>query len=117
MIAIAFLFVRMVCDCFKSRRRLDAELLGLRHQLNVLRQRAPCRLNLRWADRALTLATSSSSFCETLWRLRVAPADVLHNPLRRRFRVHGFLSLTEPARPKLLEKRHVRRIPVGCAAR
>src|ERR1035441_10457280 len=53
MIAIAFLFVRMVCDCFKSRRRLDAELLVLRHQLNVLRQRAPCRLNLRWADRAL----------------------------------------------------------------
>src|ERR1700687_654358 len=53
MIAIAFLFVRMVCDCFKSRRRLDAELLFLRHQLNVLQQRAPCRLNLRWADRAL----------------------------------------------------------------
>src|ERR1700686_3160782 len=53
MIAIAFLFVRMVCDCFKSRRRLDAELLVLRHQLNVLRQRPPCRLNLRWADRAL----------------------------------------------------------------
>ena len=53
MIAIAFLFVRMVCDCFKSRRRLDAELLVLRHQLNVLRPRAPCRLNLRWADRAL----------------------------------------------------------------
>ena len=53
MIAIAFLFVRMVCDCFKSRRRLDAELLVLRHQLNVLRQRAPCRLNLRWVDRAL----------------------------------------------------------------
>src|SRR5476649_1010391 len=53
MIAIAFLFVRMVCDYFKSRRRLDAELLVLRYQLNVLRQRAPCRLNLRWVDRAL----------------------------------------------------------------
>src|ERR1700686_1462192 len=53
MIAIAFLFVHMVCDCFKSRRRLDAELLVLRHQLSVLRQRAPCRLNLGWADRAL----------------------------------------------------------------
>ena len=53
MIAIAFLFVRMVCDCFKSRRRLDAELLVLRHQLNVLRQRAPRRLYLSCADRAL----------------------------------------------------------------
>jgi hypothetical protein len=27
MIAIAFLFVRMLCDCFKSRRRLEAEML------------------------------------------------------------------------------------------
>ena len=53
MIAIVSVFVRMVCDCFRSRRRLDAELLVLRHQLNVLRQRAPCRLKLRWADRAL----------------------------------------------------------------
>ena len=26
---------------------------GLRHQLNVLQQRAPRRLHLRWADRAL----------------------------------------------------------------
>ena len=53
MIAIAFLFVRMLCDCFKSRRRLEAEILVLRHQLNVLQQRAPRRLHLRWADRAL----------------------------------------------------------------
>jgi hypothetical protein len=43
----------MLCDCFKSRRRLEAEILVLRHQLNVLQQRAPRRLHLRWADRAL----------------------------------------------------------------
>src|SRR3954449_9493121 len=53
MIAIAFLFVRMLCDCFTSRRRLEAETLVLRHQLNILRQHAPRRLHLRWADRAL----------------------------------------------------------------
>ena len=53
MIAIGLLFVRMVCDCFKSRRRLEAEILVLRHQLNVLQQRAPRRAHLRWADRAL----------------------------------------------------------------
>jgi len=40
-------------DCFKSRRRLEAEILVLRHQLNVLQQRAPRRLYLTWADRAL----------------------------------------------------------------
>src|SRR2546429_8251543 len=53
MIAIAFLFVRTLCDCFKSRWRLEAEILILRHQLNVLRQRAPRRPHLRWVDRAL----------------------------------------------------------------
>src|SRR5216683_186741 len=53
MIAIGLLFVRLLCDCFKSRRRLEAENLVLRHQLNVLQQRAPRRLHLRWADRAL----------------------------------------------------------------
>ena len=53
MFAIAFLFVRLLCDCFKSRRRLEAEILVLRHQLNVLQQRAPRRLCLTWVDRAL----------------------------------------------------------------
>ena len=53
MIAIAFLFVHVLCDCFKSRRRLQAEVLVLRHQLNVLRQCAPRRPYLTRADRAL----------------------------------------------------------------
>src|SRR2546428_12340800 len=54
MIAIGLLFfVRMLCDCFKSRLRLEAEILVLRHQLNVLQQRMPRRVHLRWADRAL----------------------------------------------------------------
>jgi hypothetical protein len=53
MVAIAFLFVRMLCDCFKPRWRLEAEILALRHQLNILQQRGPRRLHLRWADRAL----------------------------------------------------------------
>src|SRR5450759_3842342 len=53
MFAIAFLFVRVLCDCFKSRRLLEAEVLVLRHQLNVLQQRAPHRLCLTWIDRAL----------------------------------------------------------------
>jgi hypothetical protein len=43
----------MLCDCFKPRRRLEAEILALRHQLNILQQRGPRRLHLRWADRAL----------------------------------------------------------------
>src|SRR5262249_8363055 len=54
MIEVGLLFVRILCDCFKSRRRLEAEILILRHQLNVFRQRAPGRgLHLGGADRAL----------------------------------------------------------------
>ena len=51
--AIAFLFVRMLGDCFKSRRQLEAEILALRHQLNVLQQRTPRRVHLHRASRAL----------------------------------------------------------------
>jgi hypothetical protein len=46
MIAIAGLFVRFLCDCFKPRQRLEAEILILRHQLNILQQRAPRRLRV-----------------------------------------------------------------------
>ena len=53
MMAIALLLVRMLCDCFKSRGRLEAEILVLRHQINLLQRRTPRRLHLRWADRAL----------------------------------------------------------------
>jgi hypothetical protein len=54
MLAIGLLFVRMLCDFVKPRPRLEAKILILRHQLNVLQQRAPrCRLHLRWVDRAL----------------------------------------------------------------
>jgi len=53
MMAIAFLFVSMLGDCFKSRRQLEAEILVLRHQLNVLQQRTPRRVHLHRASRAL----------------------------------------------------------------
>jgi hypothetical protein len=53
MLAMGLLFIRMLRDLFKPRRRLEAEILVLRHQLNVIRQRAPDRVHLRWVDRAL----------------------------------------------------------------
>jgi transposase InsO family protein len=42
-----------VVDLFKSRRRLEAENLFLRHQLNIALRRAPPRLRLQGSDRAL----------------------------------------------------------------
>jgi transposase InsO family protein len=53
MIAIGLPFIRMLCDCFKSRWQLEAEVVVLRHQLNVLQRRAPRRPHVRWIDRAL----------------------------------------------------------------
>jgi len=54
MVAIGLLLVRMLCAYFKPRPRLEAEILILRHQLNVLQQRTPHRrLHFRWIDRAL----------------------------------------------------------------
>jgi hypothetical protein len=35
MIAIGLLFVRMLCDCFRPRQQLEAEILVLRHQLTA----------------------------------------------------------------------------------
>ena len=53
MIVIGFLFVRVLCDCFRPRQQLEAELIVLRHQLNILQRQAPRRPHLRWVDRAL----------------------------------------------------------------
>jgi hypothetical protein len=44
----------MLCDFFKPRPWPEAEILILRHQVNVLQQRTPRRrLHLRWVDGAL----------------------------------------------------------------
>ena len=51
--AILHLLVIFVADIFKSRRRLEAENLFLRHQLNIALRRAPPRLRLYGSDRAL----------------------------------------------------------------
>ncbi len=43
-------------DCFRSHERLKAEILILRHQLNILHRKAPKRLQLSDGDRALFVA-------------------------------------------------------------
>jgi len=43
----------MLVEVFKSRMRLEAENLFLRHQLNIALRRVPPRLRLRGSDRAL----------------------------------------------------------------
>jgi hypothetical protein len=53
MLAILQMFGMLVAAVFKSRTRLEAENLFLRHQLNIALRRAPPRLRLRGSDRAL----------------------------------------------------------------
>jgi hypothetical protein len=53
MLAVLHLLAMFVADLFKSRRRLEAENLFLRHQLRIALRRAPARLRLRGCDRAL----------------------------------------------------------------
>jgi transposase InsO family protein len=55
MLAILHSLVMFVADIFKSRRRLEAENLFLRHQLNIALRRAPSRLRLYGSDRALLI--------------------------------------------------------------
>jgi hypothetical protein len=53
MVAILHLLAMFVADLFKPRRRLEAENLFLRHQLNIALRRAPSRLRLHGSDRVL----------------------------------------------------------------
>ena len=53
MVAILRLIAAFIANLFKSRRRLEAEILFLRHQLNIAFRRRPARLPLRGSDRAL----------------------------------------------------------------
>src|ERR1700674_279114 len=57
MIAIVKLLIWGLLDCFKSRGRLEAEVIVLRHQINILRRRLPKRVRMgfrawwRWKSR------------------------------------------------------------------
>ena len=53
MLAILHSLGMFIVDLFKSRCRLEAENLFLRHQLNIALRRTPPRVRLRGSDRAL----------------------------------------------------------------
>ena len=53
MIAFLSLALHVQISPFKTRARLEAEIVMLRHQLNVLRRRVPSKPKLSVADRLL----------------------------------------------------------------
>jgi hypothetical protein len=54
MIAFLSLVLHIVVSPFKTQARLEAEIIMLRHQLNVLRRRGPSKPKLAVADRLLS---------------------------------------------------------------
>src|SRR5687767_10280813 len=63
LVALLHALGMFVADLFKSRSRLEAENLFLRHQLNVALRRAPPRLRLHGSDRAFLV-----------WMIRLWPS-------------------------------------------
>jgi uncharacterized membrane protein YobD (UPF0266 family) len=55
MLAILYALGMFVADLFKSRSRLEAENLFLRHQLNLALRQKRLRIRLRGSDRAFGL--------------------------------------------------------------
>src|SRR6266568_3487076 len=53
MIGFLILFLHVLTSPFKTQARLEAEIVLLRHQLNVLRQRVPSKPRLTMVDRLL----------------------------------------------------------------
>jgi putative transposase len=53
MIAFLSLVLHVVFSPFRTKARLEAEIVLLRHQLNVLRRRVPSKPKLAAADRLL----------------------------------------------------------------
>jgi len=53
MLAILSLLAGLIANLFKSRRRLEAEILFLHRQLNIALRQRPARLRLRGSDRVL----------------------------------------------------------------
>src|SRR3979411_422285 len=101
MIAFLSLLFHVVVSPFKTKARLEAEIIMLRHQLNVLRQRVPSKPKLTVADRLLFV-----------WLYRLFPSvlnavPIIHPATIRRWHGTGFRlywrwkSRTRGGRPKI----------------
>ena len=103
MFAILHAFGVFVVDLFKSRCRLEAENLFLRHQLNIALRQAPPRLRLRGSDRTLLI------WMARLWPDLAGMAQVVQPETILRWHRAGFKafwrwkSRNRAGRPKMIE--------------
>src|SRR6266704_734630 len=101
MLALLPLLGAIITNLFKSRRRLEAENLFLRHQLNIALRRALHRPRLRGSDRAVMVWLTG------LWPsltglARVVEPDTILRWHRAGFRAYWrWKSRGQPGRPKI----------------
>src|SRR5512132_2415643 len=84
MFAILHALGMLVADLFKSRTRLEAENLFLRHQLTIALRQAPPRFRLRSSDRALLIGMTR------LWPDLLGMAQVVQAETILRWHRAGF---------------------------
>ena len=87
MFAILHALGMFIADLFKSRSRLEAEKVVLRHQLNVALRRTPSRLLLRGSDRALLV------WIVRLWPSLLGAVQVVQPETILRWQRAGFRAL------------------------
>jgi hypothetical protein len=92
-----------VVGLFRSRVALQAEILVLRHQLNVLRRKSPRRVALGNIDRVVLIGLYRLA-PKVLEALKItAPETVIHAlaAANGNAKTKGGLALLEPAPPRL----------------
>ena len=101
MTAILLTLWLFVVDLFKSRSRLEAENLFLRHQLNIALRRAPSRIRLSGSDRAL-LVLMTKLWPNLVGMARLVQPETILRWHRTGFRVFWrWKSRNRAGRPKI----------------
>ena len=101
MTAILLTLWLFVVDLFKSRSRLEAENLFLRHQLNIALRRAPSRVRLSGSDRAL-LVLMTKLWPNLVGMARLVQPETILRWHRTGFRVFWrWKSRNRAGRPKI----------------
>src|SRR4029453_2605422 len=87
MIAFLSLLLHVVVSPLKTKARLEAEIIMLRHQLNVLRRRVPSKSRLAVADRLL-FVWLYRLFPSVLNAIAVVQPETIIRWHRKGFRLH-----------------------------
>ena len=100
MIGFLILFLHVLTSPFKTQARLEAEIVLLRHQLNVLRQRVPSKPRLTVADRLL-FVWLYRLFPSVLNAVTIVQPETIIRWHRTGFRLYCWKSRSRGGRPKV----------------